>query len=153
MKSLMQLLKYIYILYNKKKKKEEAYYIIIILRFIWFRFDLYFEEIIKEKEKMNVFKGGFDIISNNRLVKNLIGDNGSCSSSDDMKERLIYLFNLAIIFMINLYKVSYAFMLNLVDIVFSRIISKEKILNKEIVLITGSGGYLGFINFIYKFFC
>jgi hypothetical protein len=93
---------------------------------------------------MNAFKSGFDIITNNRLVKNLynvFGDNGSSS----LKERLTYFINLAIIYMFNLYKLSYGFILNLVNMVFARMIAEEKVLNKEIVLITGSGGYLGSI--------
>jgi hypothetical protein len=90
-------------------------------------------------ETLNEFlKRGFEIATRNRLIAGLVGNDFNL-----FKDRLVYWFNVALVFAFSFFKLFYEFFMTLVSYVFTTLFAKEKVLNREIVLITGSGGYLG----------
>jgi hypothetical protein len=97
---------------------------------------------------INHMKTGIDFILNHRAVREIIGND-----QNEFKQRVFYFLNIAFMFAINFFKMFYAFMINII-FHFYNTYAGEKVLNKEIVLITGSGGYLGMIlsYMLYFFF-
>jgi hypothetical protein len=86
-------------------------------------------------------KAGFDFVLNQKLVRDILGND-----RNEFKQRVVYMLNISFMLAVNFYQMAFAFISNLLVYFYNTYIAGEKVLKKDIVLITGSGGYLGIYN-------
>ena len=81
---------------------------------------------------------GIDFVLNQKITRDYIGND-----REEIKQKLFYYSNLAFAFAINCVQFAYMFFTSVFNYVFTDLLGNEKELNDTVVLITGSGGYLG----------
>ena len=93
---------------------------------------------------VNTIRTSIDFLLNHRLVREIIGHD-----RNEFKQRVGYLLNVSFMLAVNFYQMAFAFISNLIIYLYNTYLGGEKVLEKDIVLITGSGGYLG-MNLLFE---